>query len=357
MNKIELFAGSGGGILAGKLQGHKTVAAVELLDYNRTVLKARTEADIHVDVTKFNGRPYKGVDLICGGFPCTDVSAAGKGEGIDGLKSRLVWDMLRICEEAAPEYIFAENSDRLRVKGLRRILLKLMEMGYCLISWQILAASQVGAPHLRKRMWLLAAKGGRPAELPKDMPFAGTIADGLLHDEGKTILRPASMPTLISSDARHSGNRPGKSEWSLSDVLGITAKFQKAGITMPTVVASDYKGHAGAGTQRLLGLRSRPLRDVLPLIEGGTCINPDWAEWYMGWPVGWTDLDWEPDLGWWKTRTLNGNWWTDKVEEEFLPRTLDKRPGKYQDRIFALGNGQVPLCAAAAFQTLMARVK
>lgn len=261
-----------------------------------------------------------------------------------------------MCEEASPEFIFAENSDRLRTKGLRRIVLHLQGMGYCRISYLILGATQVGAPHLRKRMWLLAAKGGSPAELPPVMPFAGTVADGLFHEEERIEGPAPVMPTLISADARGSGNRPDPTLWSLSDTLGITKKFQRHGITMPTIAATDWKSkYSTEGLQKQLAKRSKPLRDVLPFIEGGTCINPRWAEWYMGWPLGWTDLEGPCTVNW-AVVTKAGNWWTDQIEEQVLPRTLTKRPKDYADRIFALGNGQVPLCAAVAFQMLMERV-
>lgn len=359
LRKIELFAGDGGGIQAGLLQGHKTVLACEIEPYAHAVLAAR-QADgclpkfaVHPDVTTLDATYLAGkVDLVCGGFPCQDISAAGRGRGLIGPKSRLVWEMLRVADECRAQYLFAENSDRLRTKGLRQILLSLYERGYDRIAWVTLGASHVGAPHLRKRMWLLARRsGGRqaPLSLPGELQANGSVLHGAVHSFKGAKTDNAPLPTLIASDAQGSGNRPDPTLWSLSDVLGITSKHTRHGKLYPTPVRSDFKGHSGAGMERLMELRSRPLRDVLPYEEGGTCINPEWAEWLMGWAPGWTDpttpCESVPE---WRELTMGGKWWTDAVEERVLPRTLAKRPPGYQDRIKALGNGQVPLCNVAA---------
>ncbi len=360
MNKIELFAGAGGGILAGKLLGHTTVAAVELEAYCRTLLHIRqaegylSPLEIHDDVCTYQP-PKRGVDLVCGGFPCQDISAAGKGRGLAGPKSKLVWELLRIAQEARAPLIFAENSDRLRTKGLREIVVELLRLGYGRIAWITMGAAHVGAPHLRKRMWLLAKRGeAKGIGLPNEMPANGVLRAGQVEVLEGFAPTQGLIPTIIRSDAAASGNRPDPSVWSLSDVLGITSKHRRHGKIYPTPVRSDYKGHSGAGMQRLMQLRSRPLRDVLPHEEGGTCINPAWAEWLMGWAPGWTSLEAVSlqDMGLWKAMTKSGTWWTDQTEKAFLPRTLQKRPSHYQDRIKALGNGQVPACAAAAFTLL-----
>ena len=103
MNELALFAGAGGGILAGHLLGWRTVCAVEIEDYPRRVLLQR-QADgflprfpIWDDITTFDGKPWRGrVDVISGGFPCQDISAAGKGDGLDGERSGLWREMARV---------------------------------------------------------------------------------------------------------------------------------------------------------------------------------------------------------------------------------------------------------------------
>jgi DNA (cytosine-5)-methyltransferase 1 len=94
MREMALFEGAGGGILGGTILGWRTACAVEIDPYARRVLLAR-QADgclepfpIWDDVTTFDGRPWRGrVDVVSGGFPCQDISAGGKGVGIDGAKS------------------------------------------------------------------------------------------------------------------------------------------------------------------------------------------------------------------------------------------------------------------------------
>jgi hypothetical protein len=92
MNELHLFAGAGGGILGGELLGHTTVCAVEIEEYPRKVLLQRQRDGILPrfpiwdDIQTFDGKPWRGkVDVVCGGFPCQDISAAGKGAGIDDL--------------------------------------------------------------------------------------------------------------------------------------------------------------------------------------------------------------------------------------------------------------------------------
>jgi hypothetical protein len=106
MRELALFAGAGGGILGGKLLGWCTVCAVEIDSFCRSVLLARQkdgvlpEFPIWDDVQTFNGKPWRGhIDVITGGFPCQDISAAGKGAGIAGSRSGLVFEMLRIIDE------------------------------------------------------------------------------------------------------------------------------------------------------------------------------------------------------------------------------------------------------------------
>jgi DNA (cytosine-5)-methyltransferase 1 len=162
VNELALFAGAGGGILGGLLHGWRTVAAVEIEDYPRRVLLQR-QADgvlprfpIWDDVCTFDGRPWQGrVDVITGGFPCQDISAAGKGEGLEGKRSGLWSEMARIISEVRPQYALVENSPMLTGRGLDVVLMDLAEIGYDAV-WTVLGADDVGAPHRRKRIWILA---------------------------------------------------------------------------------------------------------------------------------------------------------------------------------------------------------
>ena len=162
MNELALFAGAGGGLLASKLLGWNTVCAVEIGEYQRNVLLQR-QADgmlekfpIWDDVCTFDGRPWKGkIDVISGGFPCQDISAAGKGAGITGERSGLWKEYARIIGEVRPNFIFAENSPLLRTRGLGTVLKDIDELGYD-ARWGVLGAWHLGATHKRDRMWVLA---------------------------------------------------------------------------------------------------------------------------------------------------------------------------------------------------------
>lgn len=162
MNELHLFAGVGGGILGGMLLGHTCVCAVEIEPYCRKILLQRQrdgilpKFPIWDDVRTFDGKPWRGkIDCICGGFPCQDISVAGKGAGLDGERSGLWREFARIIGEVRPRYALLENSPMLAVRGLGRVLGDLSEIGYD-AKWLVMGADDVGAPHRRKRIWILA---------------------------------------------------------------------------------------------------------------------------------------------------------------------------------------------------------
>lgn len=157
MNELHLFAGIGGGVLAGELLGHTPIGAVEINPYCRRVLRRHyPNLPIHDDIKTFKPWHLRGhVDIVAGGFPCQDISAAGNGAGLAGARSGLWFEMLRVVEEVEPLHVFVENSPLLRSRGLGEVLRGLADLGFD-AQWDTLAASDVGAPHWRKRLWLLA---------------------------------------------------------------------------------------------------------------------------------------------------------------------------------------------------------
>ena len=162
MNELALFAGAGGGILGGKLLGWRTVCAVEIEPYPASVLVARQNDGIlpHFpiwdDVRTFDGRPWRGiVDVISGGFPCQDISAAGKGKGITGERSGLWKEFARIIGEVRPRFVLVENSPMLTSRGLGVVLGDLAALGYD-AKWGVLGAIDASAPHKRDRIWIVA---------------------------------------------------------------------------------------------------------------------------------------------------------------------------------------------------------
>jgi DNA (cytosine-5)-methyltransferase 1 len=189
MNELHLFAGAGGGILGGMLLGHTCVCAVEIEPYPRKVLLQRQrdgilpKFPIWDDVTTFDGKPWRGkVDVVCGGFPCQDISAAGKGAGLSGKRSGLWSEMQRIIGEVGPRFVFVENSPMLTIRGLGVVLGDLAGMGYN-AKWGVLGNDSVNGWCKRKRIWILAGSskdgfyGGqsernkvRPQEIRQNKP-------------------------------------------------------------------------------------------------------------------------------------------------------------------------------------------
>lgn len=159
---MALFAGAGGGILGGHLLGWRCVCAVERDPYARDVLVARQNDGclpsfpIWDDVCTFDGLPWRGVvDVVSGGFPCQDISVAGKGAGIAGERSGLWREMARIIGEVRPRFVFVENSPALVRRGLAVVLGDLAAMGFN-SRWGVLGAIDAGAPHRRERIWIVA---------------------------------------------------------------------------------------------------------------------------------------------------------------------------------------------------------
>lgn len=182
LRELALFAGAGGGILAGHLLGWRTVCAVEYAAYPASVLLARQNDGILPpfpvwdDVRTFDGRPWRGiVDVISGGFPCQDISSAGKGAGIDGARSGLWREMARIVGEVRPRFVFVENSPLLVSRGLAVVISDLASLGYD-SEWICLSAVECGANHERDRLWLVAADSNLP------QCEGGSISSGI-HQE------------------------------------------------------------------------------------------------------------------------------------------------------------------------------
>ena len=163
LRTLHLFAGAGGGILADLLLGHHPVCAVEIEPYCQQVLSAR-QKDGHLpwfpifnDVQTFDGKPWRGlVDIIAGGFPCQDISCAGKGAGLNGERSGLWGEMRRIIGEIRPKYVFVENSPALLVRGIGEVLGDMAEMGHD-AQWGVLGAQSCGGPIERERIWIACA--------------------------------------------------------------------------------------------------------------------------------------------------------------------------------------------------------
>jgi DNA (cytosine-5)-methyltransferase 1 len=130
---------------------------VEIEPYCRAVIKQHYPEEIlHDDIRTYSAHHLRGVvDGICGGFPCQDISSAGKGAGITGENSGLWKEFARVIGEARPSWALIENSPLLRSRGLEVVLEDLASLGYD-AEWGTYRASDVGASHIRDRIWILA---------------------------------------------------------------------------------------------------------------------------------------------------------------------------------------------------------
>lgn len=287
---MHLFAGAGGGILADLLLGHQPVCAVEIDEYCQQVLSARQKDGclpwfpIFADVTQFDGKPWRGiVDVVSGGFPCQDISLAGAGKGIDGERSGLWAEMARIINEVRPRIAFVENSPALTSRGLGRVLGDLAEMGFD-AQWGVLGASDVGAPHRRERIWIVAHANGLRELQPQRRE---------LNQWGRTGNSCADVSDTDSN--QHQGEPHARSgQWKTARGAELSGNTNGAGL-------EKWQGQSGDDGQEL-----------------ASALGTDW------WAV-------EPELG--------------RVADGVAARV---------DRLKAIGNGQVPQCAAEAWRLLTA---
>lgn len=305
MNELALFAGAGGGILGGKLLGWNTICAVERDAYAAAVLAQRQNEGkldlfpIWSDVETFNGKPWRGlVDVVSGGFPCQDISAAGKGAGIDGKRSGLWKEMARIIREVRPKIVFVENSPMLTSRGLHRVLGDLAEMGFN-AQWGVISAADVGAPHLRERIWIVAHTNSqqlqqRSTDQPeRKLPYR-------LCQRNKTMGNPIRIRRKPGwkNNQQHDGAK-----------LGANGKHAGKMANAHRSRSQIWNGSKNSGIpKKQLSRRESFRRDAEK-------SKQQWAA--------------EPNLG----RVVNG-------------------VAFRVDRIKAIGNGQVPLAAATAFNLL-----
>lgn len=158
---LDLFSGIGGFSLGLERSGaFKTVAFCEIEPFCRKVLaKHWPEVPCYHDVRELSAARLAAdgiaVDAICGGFPCQDISVAGKGAGLAGERSGLWREYARLIGELRPNFVIVENVAALLGRGLADVLGDLATLGYD-AEWHCIPASAVGAPHRRDRLWVIA---------------------------------------------------------------------------------------------------------------------------------------------------------------------------------------------------------
>jgi len=246
----------------------------------------------------WHGNPWRGiVDVVSGGFPCTDISAAGKGAGIDGENSGLWREMARVICEVRPRFVFVENSPMLTSRGLGRVLGDLASMGFY-ARWGVLGAADVGANHQRDRIWIVA-KWNRQF-----------------------------------SYAQHDRTRWRQQQ---SQSVEATTEFSPP----PPILAhanSTYE-QRNECTERTQAQHANT--DGTSELAHTENSGDVWRNWIMGFAQEKHNYRGSQSNGrreWWKAEPNVG-----RVADGVAARV---------DRLKAIGNGQVPLCAATAFRLL-----
>ena len=316
LNELALFSGAGGGILGGKLLGWRTVCAVEWEPYPASVLCARQNDGflptfpIWDDVQTFDGKPWQGiVDVVSGGFPCQDISAAGKGVGIDGERSGMWGEMARIIHEVRPRFVFVENSPMLTSRGLGRVLGDLASMGFD-ARWGVLGAADIGANHQRDRIWIVAKWHGH-------LPHAQHNRIGRWEQQQESLKKAVNVSNSCEI---------GK-QWKRSiQIDGCSGSLNGQNNAKNAEESTQMAGISNMANTSLSGFPpcndtpSRPQKPTLEKQLGGS-----------GYEFGTTKYWWEiePNVG----------------------RVVDGMASRV-DRLKDIGNGQVPLCAATAWRLL-----
>ncbi len=151
-----LFSGIGGFELGLERAGFETRWQVENDGFASAVLRKHwPDVPNYGDITRIDWSTVERVNLVCGGFPCQDISVAGERAGLDGDSSGLWVEFARCLREVRPDYVLVENSPALTVRGLGDVLGDLATLGYD-AEWDCLPAAAFGANHLRARTWILA---------------------------------------------------------------------------------------------------------------------------------------------------------------------------------------------------------
>jgi DNA (cytosine-5)-methyltransferase 1 len=284
-----LFAGIGGFDLGFERAGFECKWQVEIDDYATKILekhwpKVHRERDIK-ECGKHN---LERVDCIIGGFPCQDISYAGKGAGLDGARSGLFFEAIRLVCELQPRAVVLENVAGLLTRGLDRVLGTLAEVGFD-AEWHCIPAAAVGAPHIRDRVFVLAyaEHDGFPSATGK-------------HQGDKQQERRAKESTSVEQSSgggggrevsgdvadtkkhgRHKG-KPDRGRVQAGIGAGQERGLRDGGETVPDTNSDRREGRGQDGQpSRPLGLRSRAGSDE---IERVRLASADW--WAVEPPVG-----------------------------------------------------------------------
>ena len=343
---LDTFSGIGGFSLAGRWAGFETVGFCEKEEFCRAVLaKHWPGVPCHDDITTLTVDLVRGwlaerrLDLLTGGFPCQDISAANpSGEGLDGARSGLWFELLRLVRELRPAWLLAENVPNLFSRGIDAVLDGLEEAGYEAAAC-VVGAWAVGAPHERNRCWIVAHRHGaefpsRP-ERPRSGRFGRPGPCGGRGDAADGVAQGDPIEGGLSGVARwRTGALPADGHLGVEE-LGV-GQADAEGVRM------EGDGAARFGQPRAPSGQGLPGRDG----SGG----------------GATDGSTEPGLGGVPDglpARMDGRWPAGKGRAQFdwePPRLAPGLPGRAA-RVAACGNAIVPQVAVHFLDYIHAQLK
>ena len=400
---ISLFSGAGGLDLGIKLAfpGIRWLCHIEREAYAAGIIAARMEdetmdaAPVWSDVSTFDGKPFHGrVDILAGGFPCTDLSVAGKRAGINGSASGLWWEYARIIREVQPRRVFIENVPPvLFAESARAVFGELSRLGFD-AEWLSLRASDVGASHQRKRVFILAYSrhNAGSTEQWKQYKKRGKVTGGAgekdvayhpgerLREAGPSFKRPKERigginTKLADSVMEHTEGRHGRSQQPAAESAtdgrsgstgaserlepcqfcgyefdqSFTGKYgcpncEGEGLADASQQGSQGDEQPGSSGQRDGSEASGSVTEfcgTLPTFPPGPADTDAWRRILAEYPELAPALS-EEEVESGVCRSLDG-----------LAHALDERT----NRLRATGNGVVALQAAVAFTILARRIK
>ena len=325
---LDLFSGIGGFSYAAEriVGGYETTQFVEIDSYCQSVLRKNfPNTPIHDDIKTFSAKPGQ-FDVFTIGFPCQDLSVAGRQRGINNeTRSGLFYESIRLLREVRPRFALFENVRNLlsHEKGetFQEVLFQIAKAGYD-AEWSIISAKDLGACHLRERIWIVAYSQSQSSNVPKFKPFFNkesstsesrnsNITTANSNNNGSSSSTRNRINEETSSDSQKGENKISKSERSSKSAGSRTVQsFSET---------SDFTNPDCSGTQS----------------DSESLEKPIWKHAFLNSK---------------ERRTLSPDW-TGYVSEPSLCRGDDGLRGRVA-RLKALGNSIVPNCAAVPLQRI-----
>lgn len=332
MRALSLFSGVGGLDLAAEAAGIEIAAMCEIEPFCRTILNKRWPGvPVIEDVRTIRGEEdYAGaIDIVFGGFPCQDLSVAGRQAGLSGERSGLWFEMLRVITSCRPRFVVAEN-----VRGAVNLALDTVHMGLEKGGYRVwpfvVPASAFGAPHKRERLFVVGVREDVADSLRDRLQGRGERGIGLFAGAQPTDEQSARCgrgdlwptPTVNGnnnraglSDKSGNGLATAVRMWATPNTMdslpqrsdGATEKM-RAGARKGRTMPSNLREQVDERTMSAWRTPSaRDYRSGSPRKEGqqinlndqaGGQLNPDWIEQLMNFPEGWTNPDVDEPRPW-----------------------------------------------------------